>query len=304
MPGSSTVGDGAARFRVMAAALLFSTGGAAVKATALGSWQVAGLRCGIAAAVLAWFLPAARRGWTPRTLAVSVAYAATLVLYVLANKETKAANAIFLQSTAPLYVLLLSPWLLREKICRQDVLFMLALAVGMGAFFVGQEPATSTAPDPAKGNLLAALAGFSWGLTLLGLRWLEKEGEKGGAMAAVVAGNTIAFLFCLPAALPLVGATARDGAVVLYLGVVQIAIAYLLLTSALRRVRALEVSLLLLLELLFNPFWAWLLHREVPGEWSLVGCALILIASAGWSLARQRQKKFERVLDSGPDSSP
>lgn len=272
----------------MAAALLFSTGGAAVKLSALGSWQIAGFRCGLAAVALALLLPASRRGWSGRTLLVALTYAGTLVLYVVANKLTTAANAIFLQYTAPLYVLMLSPWLLRERFRRWDLLFMAALATGMVTFFIDFEASSDTATDPFKGNFIGALTGLCWGLTLLGLRWLEKTdggGEGGGgSMAAVLAGNLLAFLVCLPAALPVAAVTAMDVGVVVYLGVFQIAFAYVLLTSALRQVRALEVSLLLLLELIFNPFWAWRIHGELPGGWPVVGCVVILSATIVWTV--------------------
>ena len=89
------------RLQLLATAVLFSTGGAAIKASALSTWQVASFRSGIAALVLLVALPSARRFWTRRSLLVGLAYAATTILYVAANKLTTAANAIFLQSTAP-----------------------------------------------------------------------------------------------------------------------------------------------------------------------------------------------------------
>ncbi|MBV8728363.1 MAG: EamA/RhaT family transporter, partial [Acidobacteriia bacterium] len=95
------------RFFLVATAFLFSTGGAAIKSTSLTGWQVASFRSGVAALVLLLALPESRRGWSWRMVPVAVAYAATLVLFVLATRLTTAANAIFLQSTAPLYVLLL-----------------------------------------------------------------------------------------------------------------------------------------------------------------------------------------------------
>ena len=104
------------RLFLFAAALLFSTGGAAIKACSLSSWQVAGFRSGIAAVVLYILLPGARPsakpGWTWRTWLIGLAYAATMILFVLANKLTTSANAIFLQSTAPFYLLLLGPLVL------------------------------------------------------------------------------------------------------------------------------------------------------------------------------------------------
>ena len=108
-----------ARLKLVSAALLFSTGGAAIKSASFTSWQVACLRSGLAALTVFILAPSARRGWTWRTCVVSITYSATLVLFVLANKLTTSASTIFLQSTAPLYLLLLSPLLLREKITRE-----------------------------------------------------------------------------------------------------------------------------------------------------------------------------------------
>jgi len=270
------------RLRLLAAAALFSTGGAAIKATDLDAWQVAGFRSGVAALAVFLLVPAARRGWSGRAVLVGVAYAATMVLFVASNKLTTSANTIFLQSTAPLYVLLLGPWLLREPIRRSDLLFMAAVGVGLALFFVGDQAPMATAPDPLRGNLLALASGVFWALTVVGLRWLEtpeKGRAKGSAMTTVVAGNAIAFLACLPFAFPVRGAEAADWLVVGYLGVFQIGLAYVLVTTAIRHVAALEASVLLLAEPALNPIWAWAAHSEVPGPWAIAGGALILGAT-------------------------
>jgi len=270
------------RLMIVGAAALFSTGGAAIKACSLGVWQVASFRSGVAALAMLLLLPAARRGWSWRTALVGLAYAATMVLYVGANKMTTAANAIFLQSTAPLYILLLGPWLLRERTRRRDLGFMAALACGLGLFFVGAQPVYATAPNPSLGNLLGAFAGLTWGLTIIGLRWLGRErGDgRGSAAAAVACGNLLAFLVCLPFALPVVDATVTDWVVIAYLGVFQIGLAYVLLTTGMRRVSALETSLLLLVEPVLNPVWAWLVHGETPAFWSHIGGAIIIGSTA------------------------
>ena len=165
------------RLLLIGAALLFSTGGAAIKAATLTGWQVASFRSGVAAVVLLAVLPEARRGWSWRLVPVGAAYAATLVLFVLATRLTTAANAIFLQSTAPLYLLLLGPWLLREPVRRSDLVYVLAVAGGMALLFLGTEQALATAPDPHRGNLLGVASGLAWALTVTGLRWLGRSGE-------------------------------------------------------------------------------------------------------------------------------
>ena len=272
-----------ARLAVVAAAALFSTGGAAIKATDLASWQVAGFRSGIAALAVLLLVPASRRGWSWRTPVVGVAYAGTLLLFVLANKLTTSANAIFLQSTAPLYLLLLGPLLLHEPIRRRDLGFMLAIGAGLVCFFVGTEPPVRTAPDPVTGNLLALASSVTWALTLVGLRWLghaHVAGPDGSAsLAAVVAGNLIAFGIALPFALPVESAAPRDWVTMAYLGVIQIGLAYVLLTRGMRHIPVFEASILLLCEPVLNPVWSWLVHAERPGSWALLGGVAILGAT-------------------------
>ena len=156
--------------------------------------------------MIALLIPASRRGWTWRTWAVGAAYAATVILFVLANKQTTSANAIFLQSAAPLYVLVAGVVVLRERVRRPDVLLMLVLVAGLSLFLVDPGEAVATAPNPALGNALAAASGVTWAATLLGLRWLGRgPGGVGGAAGATVAGNLIAAAVCIPTAVPPTG---------------------------------------------------------------------------------------------------
>jgi drug/metabolite transporter (DMT)-like permease len=280
------------RLQILVAALLFSTGGAAVKACALTSWQVASFRSGIAAVAMLLLLPSARRALSPRVLPVSAAYATTMLLYVLANKTTTAANAIFLQSTAPLYVLILSPLLLRERTTRRDLVFMAVLALGMMLFFAGDQPATTLAPNPLLGNILGGLAGLSWALTIMGLRWLGRSSESGGdvSAAAVTAGNILACLIALPMALPVTAARPVDWLLITFLGVFQIAVAYGFLTRGVARVSAIEVSLLLLLEPVLNPVWAFVVHGEQPTAMAALGGAIIVAATAIYTISGRRDE--------------
>jgi drug/metabolite transporter (DMT)-like permease len=273
------------RLRLLGAAALFSTGGAAIKATPFSAWQVAGFRAGVAAVALLLLVPEARRTWhrSWRGALVAVGYALTVTLYVAANKLTTSANSIFLQSTAPLYVMLVGPWLLRERMRTVDLPVMLAVAAGMLCFFVGTDAPARTAPDPATGNILAAISGITWASTLMGLRWMgraQADGrEAGSAVGAVALGNVLACVAALPFAFPVVNATAASWLIIVYLGVIQIALAYVWLSQGLRTVPALEASLLLLLEPALNPVWSWLVHAERPGRWALVGGAIILLAT-------------------------
>ncbi|HVQ15406.1 MAG TPA: DMT family transporter [Vicinamibacterales bacterium] len=273
-----------ARLQVLAAALLFSTGGAGIKVAAFSGLQVSALRSGIAAIALLIFL----RGRIVLSLHVALAaivYAATLTLFVLSTKLTTAANAIFLQATAPLYLLLLSPLLLGEHFKRRDMIYLVAVAIGMFSCFTGRPDATVTAPDPVRGNLLGVLCGVVWALTLVALRYVERDHSHPGlGMSAVALGNVFASIAAMPFALPLPVASTGEWMTIVYLGVCQIGLAYLCLTAGIRHLQALEVSLLLLVEPALNPVWTWILRGESPGTWTIVGGGIILTATALRSL--------------------
>lgn len=273
----------AARARLVGAAVLFSTGGPAIKLCTLAPWQVAAGRSAVAALALALLVPAARRSWTGRTLLVAVPFAATIILYTLANRSTTAANAIFLQDTAPLYVLMLAPWLLGERLRGGDLWFMAAMISGLALLFAGADRPRASAPDPALGNVLATAAGVTWALTLIGLRWLAADPRGGGgdaSLAGALAGNLLAALCAAPLAWPVTQASALDAALVAYMGVFQIALAYVLISGAMTRVPALEASLLLLVEPVLVPLWAWLAVGEPTGPVAAAGGALIIAATA------------------------
>ncbi len=329
-----------AALQAVVAGILFSTGGAAVKATELDAWQVAGIRSLIAAAALLIAIPAARRWaggegrsrpgsgpawWRDRarrralrlTLGIGCCYCLTLVLFVHAAKRTTAAETIFLQSTAPLFVLLLSPLLLRERLAGRQLLFVPLFGAGLAMAFFGGADAAATAPDPRAGNVLATFCGLAYGLTLMGLRAAGRplpaslaaressdlpragaptfrraaavsggasSGVDGGVVrapgiAAAACGNAIVCLACLPAmALPR-SVAAADLAIVAYLGLFQVAFAYVLVTRAARLLQAPVLALLLLLEPALSPFWAMWLHGEQPHLLTWLGGAVIAAAT-------------------------
>ncbi len=276
-----------ARIEIVLAALLFSTGGAAIKATTLSGFEVAGIRSAIAAIALVALVPAARRGYTLRAAGVGLAFAGSLVLFVSANKLTTSAASIFLQSTAPLYVLLLGPWLLRERASRSDLVLMIPVAIGLLLVFFHTGAPVRTAPDPVRGNVLALLSGVTWAFAIMGLRWMSEQ-RGSSPMAAAVLGNVFAALLCLPFLRSLSLVTAGDWAALVYLGVFQVAGAYYFLTNGVRTLPAIDVALLLLVEPALNPVWAWVVHGERPMLLAILGGALILGATGAkaWVDAR------------------
>jgi len=279
-----------AQFNVIAGALLFSTGGVAIKLSSLTGWQVSCLRSLIAGVVLLLVFPRFGAILSWRSLVVAIPYAATFTLYALANKLTTAANAIFLQDTAPLYILLLGPLLLGERIRSGDLGFIAALGAGLGLIFVSGIAPSATAADPTLGNILGACSGVTWALTVLGLRWLAVRSVSSpeNPIAAVIAGCFLGSAAAAFFAFPLESPTLGNWLIVVYLGVFQIALAYVLVTDGIRHVPALEVSLLLLVEPVLTPVWAWLVLSEVPGPLALVGGAIVIAATVVYTRRRGR----------------
>jgi drug/metabolite transporter (DMT)-like permease len=287
------------RLALIGAALLFSTGGVCIKELAgLTAWQRAGLRSLVAVVFLLLVWKKARRGYSWKSLLFSFFYAGTLASFVAANTYTTAASAIFLQSTAPLYVLLLSPLVLHERVRAGDLLFMGALAVGLALCFGDQwwsrsAAVQATAPRPLLGNAFGLASGILWACTIVGLRWFGQKSraggdDAGGAGASVVLGKVTCFAVCA-----LLAQATGDGlfhgvttlpprtfGVLAFLGCFQVGLAYICIARGMSHVPAVEASLLLLVEPTFNPVWSFLLLRERPGPWTLAGGAVILGATA------------------------
>jgi drug/metabolite transporter, DME family len=263
------------RLLVLAAAALWSTGGAVIKSIGLDGWQIAAGRSLVAGIFLAAAFRGARGRVTLPVLAVSVAYAFTTVLFVLATKLTTAANAIFIQDTAPLWVLVLSPWIVGERPTRGELLAIPIYGLGLGLFFLDELTA-----GQVTGNVVAALAGVAFALSIVGFRRLGDRGP-----AALVWGNAIAAAATLPLWSSGPAATRLDLALLVYLGVFQLGLAYLLFARGVAGTPAIEASLLALLEPVLNPIWTFLVAGERPGPWAMAGGAVVLAATAWRTLA-------------------
>jgi drug/metabolite transporter (DMT)-like permease len=392
------------RLAIFGSALLFSTGGVAIKWIALGAWQVAAVRAAFAAIAVWWLVPGPVTMRSKAVVLTGVAQGCSMLLFVFANKLTTAANAIFLQSAAPLYIPILAAHVLGERTTKRDLAAMAGITIGLLMFFVGAEPATATAPNPRLGDIIAVASGVAWACTVVGLRYLareapagpdganqeilvpdawlqasaaaeaadheltseaeceteseaerateseaeratESEAERaiaseaerevesaaereiaseaereiaskverstestsspsppvatarptgspaGAAKGALLWGNMFVVLVALPLAWPLPATGGGDWALLLYLGIAQVALAYRLLVRAVARVPALEASLLALFEPVLNPLWAFLLLGEKPSAWAFAGAATlasvtIVRAAAGSRSAR------------------
>ncbi len=278
--------------RVVLAGALFATGGTLIKLLTLPALQRAGCRAAIAALVIFLLLPAARQWPNRRILLLVPAYFGATCLFVVANTLTTASNAIFLQSTAPLWVVLLGPLLLRERTTRADVIVLAGVGLGMTAFFVAPADAIATAPNPRLGDWIAVASGISYALLLLGLRWLARR-DRGEEGALVAWGNllTLPIAFAL---MPVVGqqpiaGTPTDWLVIAVLGTFQVGLAYTLLVRGIAHVPAVRASLLTMIEPALSTLLAWWVHAEAPHPLAAAGGVLIImtVLASAWLAAHR-----------------
>lgn len=263
---------------VLVAVLLWSTGGLAIKYTTLDAWTVNFGRSLFAALTVAAFT--FHKGLKPNlfTIWTSLLYAGTLSCFVYANKTTTAANAIFLQYTAPVYILILSPFILKEKFRVSDLITVVICLAGMSFFFLEpQSGSNSLAPNVFVGNLAALASGFFFGLFFIYLRHPRSLENRNPALS-VFYGNLFIVVFMLPILVSNPPAPqTNDVLAVLYLGIFQIGIAYLLFTVGIARgVRSLDASIIGFVEPLLNPIWVFLFLKERPSVWAIVGGAVII----------------------------
>ena len=258
------------RFLIVGAAVLWSTGGAAVKLSDLTAPQIAGGRSIFAVLTLLAFFRGARQMPRRQTLLAAALYAVTGVLFVFANTLTTAGNTIFLQNIAPVWVLLLGPWFLGERNTQAEQWSVPISLVGSSFFFL--EDLTT---GRWAGNLCALAASVTYAFLIMAYRRLSAA----DGLAATVHGNVMIVVgtspFWLLGPLP----TLKDIAVCAYLGAIQQGLAASLFTTGIRSVSALEGALLILFEPLLSPLWAYFAVGETLGPLALAGAGLILAAT-------------------------
>ena len=182
---------------VVAGVSLWSIGGLFIKITGISGYEVNFGRCLFAALTIAVLSKFKALRFDAFTLLISLFYVGALSFFALANKQTTAANAIFLQYTAPIYILIFAPLILKEKFRYGDLITIIACLIGMSLFFVDSEPTAGlSAQSQMIGNILGLLSGISFGGYILLLR--HPKATKQDPASSVFYGNLMSVLIMLP----------------------------------------------------------------------------------------------------------
>ena len=259
-------------------AILWSAGGLLIKLIEWNSVAIAGGRSFFAAIVLLVYLRKPQFTWSKDQIYAAVAYACCCGLFVVATKLTTAANAIVLQYTGPIYVALLSGWLLHERITRLDWLTIVIVLGGMVLFF-----ADGLSMQGLLGNIIAIISGISFAFLAIFLR----KQKDNSPTESLLLGNILIFLCAIPAMVSVTssgpdtvpftnGLTYISLGWLSILGIFQLGFPYILYGKAIRHVSALEATLLPVLEPLLNPIWVVIIMQEQPTLLSVIGGTIVI----------------------------
>ena len=267
---------------IFIAAFIWSTGGVFIKEISLDAWGISFWRSSIAAVTIYVIYLAQQKSFgepapwiTPYNLLSAFFYALLLVLFVIATKLTTSANAIFLQYTAPVYVLFLEPLLTRTKFKRSDLLTVAISTAAMALFFIGKFETRSI-----WGNLAAIASGVAFASYALSLK--HERATLRSRWQVVIMGHLL--IAAIMVVISLAGATSfalapGDLSRLLYLGVFQIGIAYAFFTYGIAHVRAIDGMLIAMVEPVLNPVWVYFGVGERPTNYAIVGGLIILLLS-------------------------
>lgn len=258
-------------------ALLWSSGGLFIKVLTLDAYQISFYRslfaAGTITAITLFRGKSLKLDRDPVSFLCSISYAFILVLFVMATKLTTAANAIFLQFTAPIYLLVLEPIFLKTKFEKRNLIALVFCFIGMMLFFFGRLDFSGI-----KGNLLAICSGICFALFSLFLKWKKQLHKVKVLLANIVAGNLLVCLLCLPFIYEKLSIDGSQFSILLFMGVFQIGISYMIFNEGIKYVSATESMIIAMLEAILNPIWVFLGVGEVPTIYSIVGSVIILLA--------------------------
>lgn len=270
---------------MMACAFLWSVAGLFIKILEWNPFLIAGLRSLIAFIFLLAVVRTVRLAWSWPLVGAALANAATMLLFVAANKTTTAANAILLQYLAPVFTAVLSVVILKEHIRREQLLALVLTPVGMILLFLDR-----LSTGQLFGNILALTSALTFSLMFLFTR-MQKEGNP---LQSLMASHAVTALIALTVAvfLPMPQFTGRAIGSIMILGVLQIGMAAVFFSYGIKRVSAVTANLIALIEPVFNPVWVFLMLGEAPSAKAVLGGAVIIgsVTAAslvsGWRTSR------------------
>ena len=274
-------------------AALWSIAGVFIKQIPWNPFVIAGARSAIAGVTIFVYMKLTRRRMVinRKSFLSAVVLCLTYTCFVSANKLTTAANAIVLQFTSPVFILLLSALFLKKKIRGADALAAVITLAGISLFFVD-----SLSVGGAWGNAVGLLAGLFMGAMYVAMGEAGEDERLSATFLAQVMTAAIGLPFAITTGVEL---TAPAVLSVLALGVFQLGIPYILLVQSMRSCPALACSLIGAVEPILNPVWVLIFDGERPSVMALAGGIVVILTVTAWSVYSSRLEKQEDARSDG-----
>lgn len=267
---------------MMICATLWSMAGIFMKLIPWNGFVVSGVRSLFAGLTFLLYMLATKKKLiiNKTTLLSGILTGCVYICFSVANKLTTAANAIVLQFTSPVFIVLFSAVFLKEKIRKNDIAVVLLTLMGIALFFFDE-----LGTGYILGNLVAILSG----MFMAGMFVVVGNIEGDSRFSAILIGQTFTFLVGIPfliATKPVFTPLAVGSVVIL--GIFQLGISYILYVKASMQVSPLTCCLISALEPLLNPVWVMLFDGETPGVFALIGAIIVVTSITVWSVMKNR----------------
>lgn len=266
---------------LMLSAVMFSTAGLLIKIITLSPLALISGRSLIAGLVILLYVRRPRFTWSTAQIGGAMALAGAQIFFVIATRQTSAANAVFIQFTAPIYVAIFAIWFLQEPARPIDWVTMAAVGIGLLLFFSDE-----LALEGVWGNINALISGVCLAWFVLFMRKQKDDSP----IETTLLGNLLAALVGLPFLLQ-ASPTWGDVGGVLFLGILQLGIPFILFSIAIKHLSAVESILIQTLEPVLNPIWVFLVIGEQPTARALLGGIIVLVAITMRSLIINRRPR-------------
>ena len=269
---------------MVATAFLWSIAGLFIKVIDWNPIAIAGIRSCIASIVIFVYLKRPEFNFSFPQIAASIAHAATMLLFVAANKTTTAANAILLQYIAPVLTAFIGAVLLKERPRVEHFAALPLAAVGMIIMFFNE-----LGGGNLFGNVLATISAITLSFYFVFMR-MQKEGSP---LESILLSHWLTAIICIIISLflPFPQVTLKSLAAIAVLGIVQLGLSAILFSFAIKRVSAISANLIAVIEPVFNPVWVFIAIGEAPGVHALIGGGIIVLAVTIASVISARSRE-------------
>lgn len=273
---------------IFLSAVCFSLAGILIKKITWSSLTINGVRNLFAFLVMAIYLKkTGHKIVINRVVIVGVVCNLLMNLtFVVATKLTSAANAIVLQFTEPIFLILLLWICYKQKPDRKAILACLFVFSGILCFFFDQ-----LSFDGQMGNVIAILSGILYALV-----FLMKKVKDADLESSVLLSQIISFVLFIPSYLHETDASLSNFAMIILLGVVQMGFGYVLLAKGLEKVTPVSASLTSTIEPILNPIWVAIFYGEMVTPVAVLGAAIVIISSTLYNITSSETGKVNQKV--------